>query len=180
MDWLHTEGRALLWQAYPNGYLAMRGVLTVGGFSVDGVEDYGRMRVRFTQGNNGGISLDRNRGDFFDNTGKFTNAGAWSCFQNGDLLPLPNSDDPATWYCLLSDLAHAPGGQGPVPTDRGPCSFLWYLDVGGQWILRATAMTRETGRLPFTRDRVFNIMDATGQALRDPVEALVRARIQLR
>jgi hypothetical protein len=39
MDWNSEEGRALLWKAYPDGYLAKRGVLTVGGWQcVEGEE----------------------------------------------------------------------------------------------------------------------------------------------
>jgi len=102
MDWNSEEGRALLWKAYPDGYLARRGVLTVGGWQC-------------VEGEEGEDEEDGDTSSWWrpipDNDG-LTELGLLRDLPDarvnaGDLLPLPDPTDTATWACLLQDLAEA-------------------------------------------------------------------------
>lgn len=140
-NWHSEEARALLRRAFPAGFLPVRGVLTLGGFLVTAVEKskHSRRRVTFQRGSNGAIVFERRRGDFFGNTGVFTNAAAWAVLRRGSLLPLPDATDPATWACLLAELHRR------LVKDRDPESPLrarpiWGYavcrNIRGKWIFR--------------------------------------------
>jgi hypothetical protein len=79
-----VENRVLLRRAYPEGYLAMRGVRTVGGWTLIEIMDDGHPVFTHPQKNS---------------------AGQWTAMEAGDLLPLVHPDETATWACLLRDLA---------------------------------------------------------------------------
>lgn len=169
MDWNSEEGRALLWKAYPAGYLGKRGVLTVGGWQCFSVY---KDRAVWTAPLN--YSYDARQTLWF--TGEDHLRGVAHRASQGDLLPLPDPSDPATWACLLQDLAEASGRfehrkpwvglafdlwpDAPEP----PGFYCWLLtvhDTGGRSFASFT--------LPAS------ITDADGGA-----EALVQARIRLR
>lgn len=170
MDWNSEEGRALLWKAYPDGYLAKRGVLTVGGWQcvADG-QNRPEPYILF-------LPPKRNSSPEIlwlphQNTGPLVDA-----IPRGDLLPLPDPSDPATWACLLQDLAEASGRfehQRPwvgfaldiwpdTPTPPGHrCWIFTVHDTGGR------------GFASFTLQE--SVTDADGGA-----EALIRAHASLR
>ena len=172
MDWNSTEGRALLWQAYPDGYLAMHGVLTVGGWTC--------IATRST------MAVFRQLNDPSEVWVSDADSASMSLVRHGDLLPLPDPIDPATWACLLADLTIAPGysrGVGPILL-RG-YGFEWRRDWwSGIWTLlilvnpgrkvppELVGHGRERGARHAGRS--FSV-DTD-----DPAEALVRARAQLR
>lgn len=90
MDWNSKEGRDLLWKAYPDGYLAKRGVMTVGGWTYIGFD--------------GRHSWVREPSEQYINS----ECDLTKIYEGrGDLLPLPDPSDTATWACLLEDLAEA-------------------------------------------------------------------------
>lgn len=101
MNWNSKEGRALLRKAYPDGYLAKRGVLTVGGWQcVEAIGETYEWGVtsrwkRNEPASDGLVEL----GLLQELPDARVNAG--------DLLPLPDPTDTATWACLLQDLAEA-------------------------------------------------------------------------
>ena len=89
----------LLRQAYPLGYLPMRGVLTVGGWVCVATTDAGTSR-------------------WYDYASQQTvthySSVGWdngAPHAAGDLLPLVDPADTATWACLLADLAEAAFGE---------------------------------------------------------------------
>lgn len=107
----------LLWQAFPSGYLAVRGVSTVGGwqcagFARDGITD------RWLQPKT-----------FFVLTAD--HKPLLEAHSAGDLLPNVDPSDTATWACLLSKLAQF------VDFSEGySYGFTWGGDEAhGQWVL---------------------------------------------
>lgn len=173
MDWNSKEGRALLWQAYPEGYLAKRGVRTVGGW--------------WCQHEIDGGDADQGAGIFACTSGRFTPARLWpdgvkdvvrlptgacaAALTSGDLLPLPDPADAATWACLLADFAAAEGTVGAIEGDPivGHCwSKVFGHDDRGWRMARVTrnGLAIQRGWWPLKTD--------------DPAEALVRARASLR
>lgn len=95
--------RELLWKAYPDGYLAMRGVETVGGWQCVGCGEWGSNWLHVGTG-----------------TGMFPlHAPGFPDFEQakaaGRLLPsLDPTSDPATWACVKRDLAIAVGAPPDV------------------------------------------------------------------
>lgn len=150
MDWNSDEGRALLWKAYPAGFLDVRGVFTLGGFLCTGINQ------RWLYPDAGGAPSGRKHDP--------SHAIFEQYRLHGDLLPLPDPNDPATWACLLVDLWEACPAyvKGPAPTGH-----TWHR-FGRAWILSVVLCD---GR---SLGGSFNI-DTD-----DPAEALVRARIALR
>lgn len=90
-----TVNRELLWAAYPDGYLAMRGVDTVGGWQC--VQDNRVVPSRWVRAP--GIAYHV----------QHESDPEVRCARDaGDLLPnLDPIGDPATWACALRDLAEA-------------------------------------------------------------------------
>lgn len=186
MDWRSEEGRALLRRAYPAGFLAARGVTTVGGWTCVRVrnedetvvglvglaawmlyaEGYGFLGPCFTA---------IHRGDYIGVAGASVEDGMvqdriHAAFLAGDLLPLPDPADPATWACLLADL----GGHGDDPG----IGYAWSSNSPSyvqssvrstkkQWYLRCFTQRRE-------RLFCFAIEES------DPAVALIQARAHLR
>ena len=164
MDWNSEEGRKLLRAAYPRGGEEVHGLhMTVGGWirlpsggwiaapgAAPSNRDESRGSYRYAQddGNTVGRNVD-----------------------SGDLLPLPDPSDVATWACLLVDLLHA--ARGAVVEGYNHCGLSW---------IREKRHT-DDGR------RVYTLWTLTfGSAMLwdveidtdDPAEALVRARAGLR
>jgi len=160
MDWKDGKGRALLWRAYPSGYLAMRGVLTLGGWQF------------VSMGNTPACP------QYMDDPSRVLGQAAG----RGDLLPLPDPVDLATWACLKADLAKSEGrfdAIGWAGETPGKGTWSWSHD--------------EYENSPDRRWRLeFHPFDIDGWISSDeshrgydidtdnPAEALIRARIQLR
>jgi hypothetical protein len=81
----------LLWKAWPSGYLSMRGIGTVGGWTYCG-EGW------WLPGGEADIAVHEGMDGFHE------------AAREGQLLPKVDPDDAATWGCLLEDLAEAAGG----------------------------------------------------------------------
>lgn len=96
----------MLWKAWPQGYLAMRGVHTVGGFTCVAVED-GQSWWCSEQG------VCRRLDDMDP-----------EILKAGRLLPKVYLADTATWACLTRDLATAL--EVPSRPDEPNHSFTWY------------------------------------------------------
>lgn len=115
----------LLRKAYPDGYLAMRGVSTVGGYIYTGSSWH-------RPGGFEPVPVDSPRFGCYDNGPLRKTCSCWDCRQRfSDTDPeieraivlgrmLPNLDptgDPATWECAKRDLATipTPGSVSPPP-----------------------------------------------------------------
>lgn len=144
--------RKLLWKAWPAGFLAMRGASTVGGWvcirtptdcryaNPQNWHFFAPFPV-FRAGQHEASSTRRLEGD----------EAMDGIRRQGDLLPVVDPSDVATWACLLLDLALAMFRAEEAEPDLVP---------GGL---------------------VKNIGHANlGEAVGDPAMALVLARIQLR
>ena len=157
--------RELLWRAFPDGYLAMRGVATVGGW---------QCIVAFRDGNpNSGSGI------FYSSAGHFytmcwpegvkdamrvPEVLASAALNRGDLLPNVDPADTATWACLLAELGRTAGLQEWRTLDfyRDGTKHRWML-----WAFRPGSSETRAFRGPlFDTD--------------DPALALVRALIHLR
>jgi len=167
MDWNSKEGRALLRAAYPAGYLAVRGVLTVGGWQCcyATLYDGGPLWVEPTG--------DKFLPDRWRRPGELAFNGA---VRRGELLPMPDPADVATWAALLADLATTPPGSDPEGRyTMAPVGLTWCADGN----------KRGCEALPLA---CWNLCDAYGTVhsyvidsdTDDPAEALVHARIQQR
>lgn len=155
MDWQSDEGKALLWKAYPDGYLSTRGVHTLHRYECIS-SDQKACWIQWS-----GERVERT-GDAWRVNGTPTSQSR--AHRQGGLLPLPDVTDGATWACLLQDLAQALGWPD--------CSNLvWVARVSmykGMWFLaRAIPGPAWEG----ARDFVL--------ATEDAAEALVRAKIQI-
>lgn len=165
MDWTSQEGRALLWAAYPEGYVALRGVLTVGGWQCvdvdtpsDGDRTSGWRRIQPDAEGLMDLGLLEGLPDARVNA--------------GECLPLPCLEDTATWVCLLREFAEAHQGQ-MARRAQGSCGFSWVQewdqnDRAPYWILRVYSRLLAWHSPPYAID------------CEDPAEALVRARAALR
>ena len=120
-----TVDRELLWNAYPDGYLAMKGVSTVEGYV-----------VRESQSTPGAFFWCRDA--IFDLTPEHPRHAWVEARDWGDLLPdLDPEGDPATWACALRDLALAVNWTAEQP------NLAWFLSPptvhgAGIWTLHAT------------------------------------------
>ena len=174
-------GRELLWKAYPDGYLAMKGVSTVGGWvCIRTPTDclyanpknwtHWAPKPVFAAGQWEASSTRRLEGD----------KGMESVRAGGDLLPnLDPENDPATWACALRDLALAVGGMG-LGLDPTRYDATWNVDdprhrwpsQKSGWVL--SCQHREASA--FHRKRHFSF----AFTVVDPATALAMARAQLR
>jgi len=176
MDWQGEEGRKLLRQAYPDGYLAMCGVRTIGNLlCVNDLCAGGHIAWRFACG----AELR-----YFPSQGWIRSKSKLlpsdDFLSDGDLLPLPGPADHATWACLLADLARAKMPGLPEPPWN---SVSWYPSPKG-WAISVQLVKRHKSKFgPWSSRasadwrRYFNV---NGTDIPDPAEALVLARAQLR
>jgi len=144
--------KELLWKAWPEGYLAIRGVGTIAGwqcvktdrtFTIYGHRE-AEAEIVFRDG--------------------MTSLHSSQAVERGDLLPNVDPTDIATWACLLQDLAQARGLSDCFGlTWRRMTSTRW--EVSG-YERRGAVFSCQS--VEFNTDTY------------DPAEALVRARIQLR
>jgi hypothetical protein len=107
MDWNSEDGRKFLLKAWPDGYLGVRGVFTLEGWTMNG---------------EGGNVYDYVDGALYERA-----------LEKGGLLPKPDIHDRATWGILLADLAKS-CGYPATPTNvyslvpvRQPEGWLWKL-----------------------------------------------------
>lgn len=164
--------KALLWRAWPDGYLAVRGVQTLGGDTLAGGEEKGLPAVA-------GDDAVRDWG--------------WRCLvleeqkKAGKLFPRVDSSDVATWACLLHDLARAAKWSPSSPQlflDR-PANYgeLWLLaDAdGGFYRLPVVYGDPEwwADLSPAVQEH-YRQHAQGGVATLELEEALVRARIHVR
>lgn len=165
--------KELLWKAWPDGYLAMRGVSTVDGWLCSGEARW------WHPDHSAEIVVDPMGLTFVLNAGDLDHAVCRKLHANGGLLPNVDPTDPATWACLLLDLARASNlldaehfpGRGRVT------GLMWEsLDLHGephkelsQWHLRAE------GYHGFSRVNFHKTRSIVDSAL-----ALVTARIYAR
>jgi hypothetical protein len=145
--------RELLRRAWPDGYLAMRGVLTVGGWTCCGVappdDGDGEERVAWWHAHGGKRPALR--------------------MAEGDLLPAVDPADTATWACLLRDLADAVWPGEAAPVDR-----IALRGSGSIWRVVASFAGARPGVL-HGAEAHFGI-----EPTDDPALALVRIRAALR
>ena len=114
MNWKSEEGRALLRRAWPEGYLAMRGVLTVDNcVCVEASAGH----VTFWAGMDTEYSYP-------DGPAKLLACGSF--------LPNPDPFVHATWACLKADLARAVGWTDA--TELIWCQMM-LMDDSVQWCL---------------------------------------------
>ena len=160
MDWNSTEGRTLLWRAYPNGYLAKRGIVSVMGWVC--VEARTEHETSCWWAASPELSESIVGAKIFRLL-----AGLPDCrVSAGDLLPRPDPVDAATWACLVEDLAAAAG----IKFVPGTILFGFH-SIGDVWITRDDFSFEclEFHRLP-------GILPG----ITDMAEALVRTRIAVR
>jgi len=194
--------KELLWEAYPEGYLAMRGVSTVANWTcIHANEPLSRWAY-------GQWGSERPREFNIDSDIKKTVHLAFGLAENdvrtlllegGGLLPNVDPSDPATWSCLLVDLAKAIGKRdaygarvGAVEWSTGGLSgIMWsrvYCQLGDDkirkpmgwqlWLVPNRSL-QGGASLAHRRHEVERIFHAAKDN-DDPAEALVLARIQVR
>lgn len=157
--------RELLWRAWPEGHLAMRGVQTLGHWQCRWAAMGGRFG-EFIRAEGNLVPSETGLGPIrriIVNSHEATRDDQGE-HARGDLLPLVDPADIATWSCLLQDLGSALG----LPRALG---YRWFGGPGTGWELHA-----------FTRDEVHRHDGAPFIDIDtdDPALALVLARIQLR
>ena len=163
MDWNSKEGRTLLWAAYPAGFLEVRGVFTVGGWLYTGVDQ------RWLYPDAGGAPSGRKH------------APSHAIFEqyrlHGDLLPLPDPNDPATWAALLNDVwAAVTQAQPKDKVAFAPHNLVWWSEPsegGPEWHLGTVTFADDPYPIALS-------ICAFGPFACAGAEALIRARIQLR
>ena len=175
-----TIDKALLRQAWPAGFVPMRGVRTVDGWTVLDMEPATESSVggivfvapRLGKGwpvnalalagvHEGHLLIEPAKCDPEDQA---LQLALHLAYENGDLLPNVDPEDTATWACLLRDLAEA---AGMYPS---AANLIWYQYWGSWWLA-----SRIFGGLG-TKDVQRLVTTDTN----DPALALVLARIQLR
>lgn len=199
MDWNTTEGKDLLLQAYPAGFLLAPGLATVSGWRCLNVVP-GNVAARIRGNVWWGDFGPPRKASTFPPAEIFTypsfvrmalNAdGSWRdrvkqgeeesgdaatlrrAVKRGDLLPLPDRNDPATWACMLVDLWQAMGGTGP----HGGLALDAPSDDGEPWDL-AVGIIEGSGMLSSELPVLYG--DGEGQT-RDPEVAVILARIHYR
>lgn len=124
-----TIDRELLWKAWPDGYLAMRGVQTIGHWQCRWSAMAGRFG-EFTRAEGNLVQGDTGLGPIRriivngaepatrDDEGEHT---------RGDLLPNIDPTDRATWACLLHDLGTSIGWTETWALEHWPADGAWVL-----------------------------------------------------
>lgn len=98
MDWHSIEGHRLLVQAFPQRFLPTRGVFTVGGWTVVSVT---KQYVDFYRPEGPGRAPASFRHYFVEPDPR---RGQTTPLDLGEMLPMPDSQDPATWGALVACL----------------------------------------------------------------------------
>lgn len=171
MNWRSDEGRALLWRAWPLGYLPMRGVHTLGGWTCIRVDLHpkGYAVVVFVDaGNEHRLLLHRDGSTDHALEGSGNSPQPVEVMKSerrrGNYLPRADPTDHATWACCKADLAAACDVMGTEVS--------WHLamrDGAPVWWLVGHVGNRTN------HGQQFSDLDTD-----DPAEALVRARLLLR
>ena len=172
-----TVSRELLWMAYPEGFLPMRGVTslarwTCSGDNGDGT-DLAGLNIHWRHfGLHSTIQYrpwTKRPWEYLFNGGD-----AEGIVKDGHLLPNLDPKDPATWACVKHDLAVAryPAATSPYlvgwrQTRRRPAKGVLYWTLSVYW--RAG-----------TNDGVVGEAHHFGVDTDDPATALAMARAQLR
>lgn len=163
MDWTTNKGLTLLQEAYPDGYVPLRGVLTVGGWYCVETQDQ--------DGVSGWNRADPDR-DGLTDLGLLKDLPD-ARVNSGALLPLPDPADTATWACLLQEFVQAEDVRFPRTPLASPVT-------GHAWVQRWDPDARDNYWQAIAYSRLFrregkpHYIDCD-----DPAEALIRARASL-
>jgi len=175
--------KELLWRAYPDGYLAMRGVSSVEGWLCSGSNEKASHWLNKVYTHE---TILHEGGPYHQSR------------DQGDLLPNVDPADAATWACLLQDLSSAvtwagkpwgaasPTKNTPPPADAPErYSLRWQQSSRGVEAGITFSLQAEAHRITSHREEDVGSARwyATGfPKLRttDPARALVLARIYLR
>lgn len=179
-----TIDRELLWKAWPDGYVGMRGVSTVDGWTCIEVQNGHSI---FRQHNDPLTVCVRGSSDDVDSV---SNAHR----RRGDLLPNVDPTDHATWGCLLYDLARASIVRvaGPNKGSIHPEAEADLLHQSRRWYRDSTNI-REMDAWWMLESADFDVVANAGKRMvkgclnfyfdekfeNEPALALVHARIQL-
>lgn len=167
-------GTDLLWKAWPQGYLAMRGASTVGGYgTLLAPDDSGKESLCWISSEE---LLDVDTGELREGMSEFEYRR-----ERGFLLPNVDPSDVATWACLLREFALAveeiadlydPSALAIGANEHIVGQSLRFVDSGDPgvrtWQLSAYTEGRELPLFTYTCDTD------------DPALALVEGRIQVR
>jgi len=182
-DWNDPKLRELLWRAYPEGFLPMRGVLSVGGWTV--VEPNEEEEPCF-------LAPWKDEGPYCEmREWSLSTDVKWSHLTHevlpaGDLLPNVQPDDSATWACCLQDLAplvnmdkHTALSWAPLRDEGGHIGWqlVGWTDRACRWECACFSYVSAVR----DEDVIFSHVYPYGTgSLKDPAIALVTARAQLR
>jgi len=173
-------GTDLLWKAWPQGYLAMRGVHTVGGWEVIEIDDVLTFHKNQNDFSGSGytVGVPWEKGRKLTEFGEYLQEGPQ---KEGDLLPDVDPSDVATWACLLAEFAQAvgeiadlydPSALAIAANEHIVGYSLRFVNSGDPgvrtWQLSAYTEGRELPLFTYTCDTD------------DPALALVEGRIQVR
>ena len=167
--------RKLLWKAWPDGYLAIRGVSTLNEYIC--VQPAGPVRLPlWCHWENWDIILRRD--SWF--TGREESESAEALVKAGDLLPNVDPTDVATWACLLADLAEALGQGRSEDGWEGYGVMKWSLSYHSEArrVGNIVINGNQTARTTLTVNGEDIVLE--GVCTGDPALALVLARIKIR
>lgn len=194
-----TIERALLKEAWPDGFLPMRGMRTVGGWEcvMAGEHLADPKSVRFIPGPAVDVSVRVDVGSRGIHRWEVEGSvvpNLMSVWEAGDLLPNVDPADTATWACLLEDLARSAFLDPELPKDQR-----WWVSGWTPCMIRAVDHPGSAHRVgwasPMNPDawvpgwRLDVSCGATGVItvnkgfrldVEDPALALVLARTQVR
>jgi hypothetical protein len=133
-----TIDKALLRLAWPDGYLAMRGVLTVGGWTCLGpsLNPAHRGESVWLDPAQLGLWVRDPEGQIwaYGSASPFDYTPFLKALEEGDLLPNVDPEDTATWAACLADLATVAGWTGKDATGERAIvtGYTWgdWLDQG--------------------------------------------------
>ncbi len=165
---MSVDDRELLWAAWPDGYLAMRGVMTVAGWQCIGVATDKSLWFPLRREGTAPILGLPSGGPPYEQR------SSWRADMDpfrlaadmGDLLPDIDPTDTATWACLKADLARAAGAPD-LATEISWTSM--HMAGAWHWTVSWHEDNRRSQAQPFDSIETKN-----------PGLALLMARIQLR
>jgi hypothetical protein len=147
--------------AYPEGFLARRGVFTVGGWTCLGLDPWRGRDGKYVK-TPGSRWLHPDESEVYDGEEEWRSDEFNRWIAGGDLLP--DLTDPLTFQAALIDLAEAIG-WGVTG------NLAWFKNSLGFWDLQADGFTFATAD---PKKRTFCSFDT-----HDPIEALLLARAGL-